>query len=272
MLTPVARRPPLSLRYFRMAQKSGSRVAPFAAASLLLFCAAAFAVAPSLVVDGDGDGVSDERDDCPYSRAAEVVNADGCSLDGDADSDGVADLADLCPYSATGARVDDEGCSLDDDFDGIANGRDACPDTAIGERVDTRGCDPAGPAKGRTTVAGVVPPVTPATARIAIVRAPLAAIPVATRAPDAGTASLPLPAVLAENPPVAPKIALPLPAAAPEPVAPPPAAAPVARRLPSAPQIVLTPDELQTIDRRLGPAGPNTLRLPLSAPVVEPRS
>ena len=104
-------------------------------AAFLLFPATLLA-APSLVVDGDGDGVSDERDECPYSPAGETVNADGCSIDGDADNDGVLDLADLCPYSDSGSRVDAEGCALDDDFDGIANGRDLCPDTALGERVE----------------------------------------------------------------------------------------------------------------------------------------
>lgn len=137
---------------------------------------------PTLIVDGDGDGVSDERDECPYSPAGESVNADGCSVDGDADNDGVLDLADLCPYSDAGSKVDAEGCSLDDDFDGIANGRDLCPDTALGERVDIQGCDPTAPGKGRTAIAAAPAAVKPAAAlRPRATTTAAKAIPVAIR-------------------------------------------------------------------------------------------
>jgi len=101
---------------------------------------AAVAHAQYGIVDGDGDGVDDNRDRCLYTRARAPVDASGCSRQTDQDNDGVADGGDDCPYSPAGAQVDNRGCAIDEDFDGIANGLDACGGSELGVWVDLRGC------------------------------------------------------------------------------------------------------------------------------------
>lgn len=109
--------------------------------SLLLWCASVQAALPPLLVDGDGDGISDEVDDCLYTPPGIQVNELGCPLLAeDGDADGVADPQDDCPYTPPGAEVDSRGCARDADFDGIANGIDRCGNTALAAVVDTRGC------------------------------------------------------------------------------------------------------------------------------------
>ncbi len=106
---------------------------------LIPYTAAMAAVMP--IVDGDGDGVPDERDDCPYTQPGAVVDARGCMLGGeDQDGDCVPDYLDVCPYTPPGAVVDRQGCAIDDDFDGVANGIDQCPGSLLGAAVDARGC------------------------------------------------------------------------------------------------------------------------------------
>src|SRR5688572_24240293 len=92
------------------------------------------------VVDGDGDGVSDEVDQCLYSPRGVTVGANGCSRRGDEDEDGVPESVDACPQTPVGSRVDRNGCALDADVDGVADGVDRCPDTALGVVVTTNGC------------------------------------------------------------------------------------------------------------------------------------
>lgn len=100
----------------------------------------ALAVTPYLV-DGDGDAVSDEIDDCPYTQPGVQVSRLGCPLRrDDGDLDGVVDDEDQCPYTVQTALVDPRGCALDDDFDGVANGPDRCPGTALAAVVDGAGC------------------------------------------------------------------------------------------------------------------------------------
>ncbi len=121
--------------------------------SLLLigawFSATAAAAVPYFV-DGDGDGIADEVDDCPYTHPGAQVAASGCPLrSDDADVDGVPDDTDNCPYSPAGAVIDAYGCSVDSDFDGVADGIDRCLDTSLALPVDDRGC-----ARGEHAAAG----------------------------------------------------------------------------------------------------------------------
>lgn len=139
------------------------------------------------LVDGDGDQVSDEIDDCPYTHIGVTVDAKGCPLSrDDADLDGVPDDDDDCPYSATGAVIDVHGCAIDADFDGVADGIDRCPQTGLALPVDARGC-----ARDETAQAPpaprVVPPPRPAEPPLV---AP-AARPVAASAPIIAAVELP---------------------------------------------------------------------------------
>ena len=63
-----------------------------------------------VVGDADGDGVNDDRDQCPSSLYGAVVNSVGCFVD--SDDDGVADSRDRCPDTASRAVVDVQGCAL----------------------------------------------------------------------------------------------------------------------------------------------------------------
>ena len=58
----------------------------------------------------------------------------------DTDGDGVPDNKDQCPNTPTGAQVDSRGCELDSDNDGVVNSKDRCPNTAVGTEVDETGC------------------------------------------------------------------------------------------------------------------------------------
>ncbi|MFW6333052.1 MAG: OmpA family protein, partial [Thermodesulfobacteriota bacterium] len=74
--------------------------------------------------DSDGDGVPDNRDQCPGTPRGTPVDADGCALvaeepepEGvsvyvvqDRDGDGVPDDADDCPHTPKGVKVDTRGC------------------------------------------------------------------------------------------------------------------------------------------------------------------
>lgn len=63
------------------------------------------------VVDSDGDGVPDDRDQCPNTPAGVAVDAQGCPLD--SDGDGVPDYQDQCPDTPAGAEVNALGCAAD---------------------------------------------------------------------------------------------------------------------------------------------------------------
>jgi len=90
------------------------------------------------VKDTDGDGVSDEMDECPATPRGVQVDSVGCPLDGD--NDGVADYLDQCPNTPAGAKVNASGCPLDSDNDGVVDADDACPDTPAGQAVMSNGC------------------------------------------------------------------------------------------------------------------------------------
>lgn len=96
------------------------------------------------IADGDGDYVSLEVDECPYTPFIVNVNSQGCgAIDWeDLDGDGVINGKDVCPASPAGLLVDNEGCNdidrLDFDGDGIMNGVDLCP--RFGGLVRQNGC------------------------------------------------------------------------------------------------------------------------------------
>ncbi len=84
-----------------------------------------------LVVDTDGDGITDDDDKCP--REKEDVDGfedlDGCP-ERDNDGDGIADASDKCPMDAEDLDgfEDEDGCpDSDNDGDGVADANDKCP-------------------------------------------------------------------------------------------------------------------------------------------------
>ncbi len=94
------------------------------------------------VSDQDGDGITDDLDDC--SSEPEDMDGfrdlDGCP-DPDNDADGLLDLADTCPDDAEDLDgfADDDGCPDDDnDDDTVADGADLCP--MVPGPVDQGGC------------------------------------------------------------------------------------------------------------------------------------
>ncbi|MBZ9538228.1 MULTISPECIES: OmpA family protein [Modicisalibacter] len=93
----------------------------------------------SQATDSDGDGVPDERDQCPNTPAGVAVDADGCPLD--TDGDGVPDYKDECPGTPAGVEVNASGCPLDSDGDGVPDYMDQCPDTPAGADVNALGCE-----------------------------------------------------------------------------------------------------------------------------------
>ncbi|MCD4689452.1 MAG: OmpA family protein [Desulfuromonadaceae bacterium] len=96
------------------------------------------APAPKAPLDSDGDGVTDDLDQCPNTPAGAPVDSKGCPLD--SDGDGVFDYLDQCPDTPAGAPVDSKGCPLDSDGDGVFVYLDQCPDTPAGMAVDAAGC------------------------------------------------------------------------------------------------------------------------------------
>lgn len=89
--------------------------------------------------DEDGDGVSDEIDQCAHTPAGAVVDSVGCPVD--KDKDGVFDGLDKCPGTPAGATVDSLGCPSDSDKDGVFDGIDKCPNTKEGANVGINGCE-----------------------------------------------------------------------------------------------------------------------------------
>jgi OOP family OmpA-OmpF porin len=92
--------------------------------------------------DSDGDGVPDDKDQCPGTPAGAPVDANGCPLY--SDGDGVPDYLDKCPGTPSGVKVDPDGCPLDSDGDGVPDYLDKCPGTPAGSKVDANGCPPGG--------------------------------------------------------------------------------------------------------------------------------
>lgn len=103
--------------------------------------------------DGDGDGVFDADDACPYTPGVRTDDpkTNGCPSPApppppDRDGDVIPDGEDACPDVA-GVRTDDpktNGCPGDRDRDGVIDTEDACPDVAGVHSDDpkTNGCPP----------------------------------------------------------------------------------------------------------------------------------
>ena len=88
--------------------------------------------------DSDGDGVTDDIDQCPDTpmEAHGMVDDVGCPLD--SDGDGVPDYLDSCPDTPEGVKVDESGCPIDSDGDGFTDDVDACPNEPAPDSED--GC------------------------------------------------------------------------------------------------------------------------------------
>ncbi|MEN8928877.1 MAG: OmpA family protein [Flavobacteriales bacterium] len=74
------------------------------------------------VTDKDGDGIADDKDDCPTVRGLAAFN--GCP---DSDGDGIKDSDDVCPSTKGLAKF--KGCP-DTDGDGVVDSEDKCPTVA----------------------------------------------------------------------------------------------------------------------------------------------
>ena len=93
--------------------------------------------------DSDGDGVKDCVDKCPNTPKDCAVDANGCAKD--SDGDGVKDCVDKCPNTPPNCKpVDKNGCAADSDGDGVKDCIDKCPDTPKGVKVDANGCSMVG--------------------------------------------------------------------------------------------------------------------------------
>jgi len=79
---------------------------------------------PVVIEDSDGDGIKDDKDQCPL--LAGIAANKGCPAD--SDGDGIYDTKDKCPQYA--GTVASNGCPADNDGDGIHNGIDKCPQLA----------------------------------------------------------------------------------------------------------------------------------------------
>tara|TARA_B100000902_G_scaffold392603_1_gene445287 strand:- start:2761 stop:6405 length:3645 start_codon:yes stop_codon:yes gene_type:complete len=87
--------------------------------------------------DDDGDGFLEENgeDKCPLTTLGEPVDLNGCAPNqGDSDGDGLTDQEDQCPdEDARGFDDNLDGCIDDTDSDGINDAEDLCLDTPADE-------------------------------------------------------------------------------------------------------------------------------------------
>ena len=87
--------------------------------------------------DDDGDGISNEYDNCPSTKNETQGDLDsdgkGDACDDDIDGDGVPNDSDNCPEAPNSQQTDTDGngqgdaCDPDDDGDGIPDSKDNCP-------------------------------------------------------------------------------------------------------------------------------------------------
>lgn len=94
------------------------------------------AVVETAPVDSDGDGLSDDMDQCPDTPAGIPVNDQGCEAD--TDSDGIVDRLDTCPDTPTGVAVDEQGCTPEPIAE--PEPEPGCRAPAPGEPISLEGC------------------------------------------------------------------------------------------------------------------------------------
>ncbi len=86
--------------------------------------------------DADGDGKSDDMDNCPFASNRDQLDGDG---------DGVGDTCDNCAAASNFSQLDADGdgqgdsCDADVDGDTIANALDDCPSIPNRDQLDTDG-------------------------------------------------------------------------------------------------------------------------------------
>ena len=98
-------------------------------------------------IDSDGDGLTDDEDQCPYT--AGLTSTFGCP---DSDGDGFPDAEDLCPETAGTF----DGCPFADrDGDSVPDDEDFCPDEP-GLPIDG-GCPAVGAALDSTLIYEDIP-------------------------------------------------------------------------------------------------------------------
>ncbi|MGK0360854.1 MAG: hypothetical protein ACI9U2_003168, partial [Bradymonadia bacterium] len=100
-------------------------------------------------VDDDGDGVSDNTDNCPEDANPDQADLDADGLgdvcDFDDDADDVLDVDDNCPVDANPGQLDTDNdgagdaCDADDDGDGIDDDVDNCPLASNANQADLDG-------------------------------------------------------------------------------------------------------------------------------------
>ncbi|RAJ15034.1 thrombospondin type 3 repeat-containing protein [Olleya aquimaris] len=97
--------------------------------------------------DEDGDGITNDVDNCINTPNADQADADGNGI-GDAcqdtDGDGILDINDNCPTIANTDQADADGNGIgdaceDSDGDGIFDAVDNCPDTPNADQADGNG-------------------------------------------------------------------------------------------------------------------------------------
>lgn len=104
---------------------------------------------PQANLDGDGDAIAAEFDNCPAVYNPDQLdtngNGRGDACDDDMDGDGVLDGADNCPRLPNVAQLDADGdglgdaCDSDLDNDGVPNALDSCPLVSNADQGDANG-------------------------------------------------------------------------------------------------------------------------------------